>query len=126
MANERAFDLTELREELKRLKSSVAKVESAIEALEGRNRQQIAGVNADRKASPRSDNGNSSFPDVRDRDGTRILVGNCVAFLTRGKFASNTGRVKRISQNGDRIISVDSDGRSIARAPHNVRVIDDK
>ena len=57
----------------------------------------------------------------QDRDGNIIYVGSVVKFLTKGRFDSTEGVVDKY--NKARVIAIDSKGRSIERAPRNVRVI---
>ena len=57
----------------------------------------------------------------QDRDGNIIYVGSVVKFLTKGRFDSTEGVVDKY--NKTRVIAIDSKGRSIERAPSNVRVI---
>ena len=64
-----------------------------------------------------------THPVVRDREGTEIIIGDQVLFLTRGLFSSARGTIYKISGNGRRITARDLLHRPVSRAPHNVRVL---
>lgn len=59
-------------------------------------------------------------PNVRDRGGTTVRVGDRVTFLTRGVYRSTEGIV--ISTTRLWVNARDSDGINIKRSPRNVRV----
>ena len=48
-----------------------------------------------------------NYPVVRDVNGTEILIGDKVRFLTRGVYNSWTGTVYKISRNGARVTARD-------------------
>jgi chaperonin cofactor prefoldin len=56
---------------------------------------------------------------IKDRDGKPINIGDTVIFLTKGKFQSSRGTVTKT--NKYRVTAKDKRGRSISRAPHNLR-----
>lgn len=59
-----------------------------------------------------------------DRYGTEVTVGCRVRFLTVGKFDSIEGRVIRLQNT--RVVTKDDQDRTIARAYHNVRVLEEE
>ena len=103
-------DIEELRRELYRLRIAAERIVNLLQTTEDRR---------DR----RTEHYIHSHPVVRDRDGTEILIGDRVIFLTRGLYSSRSGTIYKISSNGERVTSRDDRNRSISRAPHNVRVI---
>ena len=62
-------------------------------------------------------------PVVRDIDRVEILIGDTVHFVSRGLYNTTSGIVCKFSPSGSRVISRDSRGRPISRAPHNLRVV---
>ena len=60
---------------------------------------------------------------VYDRDGTPILIGDDVIFLTKGLHSSKKSVVFKISSKKARVTSKDKDNKSICRAPNNLRVV---
>ena len=59
---------------------------------------------------------------VKDCNNTIIEVGDRVEFLTSGKYSSTEGIVKTIGKTF--VFAIDSDKRSIARAPHNLKIVE--
>jgi len=59
-----------------------------------------------------------------DRYGTEVVVGCRVRFLTVGKYDSTEGIVIRLQNTC--VVTKDSQDRTIARAYHNVRVLEDE
>ena len=96
-----------LRQELERLETAATNIRRVIRNLEREENQ----------AQP---NIQGHHPAV-DRDGTPIHVGDRVAFLTKGRFASTHGIVTRFSKRNQRGFAEDSNGNEIPRAPRNVR-----
>jgi len=102
-------DIEELRRELQRLRLAAENIVNLLQTAEDRqNRRTPQYVH--------------QHPVVRDRDGTEILIGDTVLFLSRGLFASRSGVVYKISSNGERVTSRDDRNRPISRAPYNLRV----
>ena len=62
-------------------------------------------------------------PVVRDIDGVEILIGNTVHFVSRGLYNTTYGIMYKFSASRNRVVSRDSRGRPISRAPHNLRVV---
>ena len=60
---------------------------------------------------------------TRDRDGTPILFGDTVTFLTKGLYESCEGTIYKVAKNKSRITAKDAKGNSISRPPNNVRVV---
>ena len=118
----RENDITLLRKELELLKIStdkkIASLESRIRRLqrvdsEPRSNKSRQGAEEPLQSAPAGGH--------RDRDGTEILIGSIVTFLTKGVFDSTEGVV--VSYNKTRIFAEDYKLRRIERAPRNVRVI---
>ena len=63
-----------------------------------------------------------SLPAPRDRDGTTIVSGDIVEFLTKGKSPYTEDRVYKIFKNQERVISRDCAANVITRAPKNLRL----
>ena len=103
-------EVEKLRRELHRLRVAAEHIVNLLQTTE--NRQ-------DR----RTENYNHRHPVVRDSDGTEILIGDRVRFLTRGLFSSRTGIVYKISDSGERVTSRDDRNRPISRAPQNLKVL---
>ena len=61
---------------------------------------------------------------MRDVNGTEILIGDEVRFLTSGVYNSWTGTVYKISRNGARVTAKDERSRSISKAPGNLEVLE--
>ena len=97
MKNDPSFDLTKLKKELERIKSSI----SCIYEL----------VYDDSRSTK-----------VRDRYGSDINIGDRIEFLTKGKYVSKEGVVVMIATNGSRVISKDVNNNIIPRAPKNLKV----
>ena len=102
-------EIDELRRELHRLRVAAEHIVNLLQNTEDRQNR-------------RTNQYTHSHPVVRDRDGTEILIGDRVLFLTRGLYSSRTGIVYKISQNGERVTSRDERDRSISRAPYNLRI----
>ena len=103
-------EVEELRRELYRLRVAAERIVNLLQTTEARR---------DR----RTENYIHPHPVVRDRDGTEILVGDRVLFLTRGLYSSRSGTVYKISRNGERVTSRDDRNRSKSSAPYNVKVL---
>ena len=76
------------------------------------------------ETSNQSTNKTSTFTGHLDRNGVRIHIGDKVLFLTSGKYDSTTGVVS--SSNNNRVFTLDDEGRTITRAPHNLSVLPKK
>ena len=109
-------ELTELREELERLRIAANNIEQIINSAQEETTLQI---NRDRR--PRGYRHN--HPIVYDNEGTEILIGDQVQFVTRGLFTSTRGVVYKILASGNRVTARDNLRRSISRALHNLKVI---
>ena len=59
-----------------------------------------------------------------DRYGTEIVIGCQVRFLTTGKYDSTEGVVIRLKNT--RVVTKDPQDRTIARAYHNVRILEEE
>ena len=117
MNRETDLDVEELRQELNRLRLAAANIERILTAAQGDDQD----INQPRNRRPA--NYRHNHPVVRDHDGTEILIGDQVIFITRGLFTSTRGTVYKISASGSRITARDQLRRPISRAPHNVRVV---
>ena len=60
---------------------------------------------------------------VTYRDGAIITIGATVEFFTRGRFSSSRGKLYKTSDIKELVTAKNSAGRSISRAPHNLRFI---
>ena len=98
-----------LRQELERLETAATNIRRVIRNLEREENQAQAQPNI------------QSHHSAVDRDGTPIHVGDRVAFLTKGRFASTHGIITRFSKRNQRVFAEDSNGNEIPRAPRNVR-----
>ena len=65
-----------------------------------------------------------NHPVVRDRNGTEILIGDEVRFLTGGAYNSWSGVIYKISNSGTRVTARDENGRPISRAPNKVEIVE--
>ena len=104
-------ELEDLRDDLRGLRLSLRRLENTIEKLllkeegcEMSNASSIATT-----VTPREED----FQ-IKDRYGNLLHVGDTVKFLTRGRFASKTGKIYKISDNNERVTSRDSLGKSIS------------
>ena len=102
-------EIDELRRELHRLRVAAEHIVNLLQNTEDRRNR-------------RTDQYIHFHPVVRDRDGTEILIGDRVRFLTRGLYSSRTGVVYKISRNGERVTSRDERNLSISRAPYNLQI----
>ena len=109
-------DLSELRQELERLRITANNIERIINDTQV---ESVVQTNQDRR--PRGYR--HSHPAMYDSEGIEILIGDHVQFVTRGLFTSTRGVVYKISPSGNRVTARDNLRRSISRAPHNLRVI---
>ena len=64
----------------------------------------------------------NQIPEVEDRDGNSIHLGDTVIFLTKGLFGSSERVVYKISSNGNRVTAKDKNDKSVSRAPYNERI----
>ena len=114
--NRKNQELTELREELERLRIAAYNIERIINSAQ---QEATLQINQDRRFHSYRHN----HPIVYDNEGTEILIGDQVQFVTRGLFTSTRGVVYKISASGNRVTARDNLRRSISRAPHNLKVI---
>ena len=96
-----------LRIQLVRLETTTDNIREAIDQLEAQNY---------RNAFVQNENAPT------DRDGTPIVIGVRVFFLTMGRCRSTHGTVTRFSRNNERVFSIDNNGVEIARASRNLCV----
>ena len=88
MKNDPSFDLTQLKKELERIKSSISRIEELVNDdsrstnVWHRPPQQHRTDKNSYSAQP------SNFSIVRDRYGSDINIGDRVEFLTKGKYVS--------------------------------------
>ena len=68
-------------------------------------------------------NYNKHHPVVFDSIGSKIVIGDTIAFMTRGRYNSREGIVYKISETGSCVTARDNRGRSISRAPQNIIVV---
>ena len=122
MNRQNAVNIEDLQEELWRIRITVNNIERILQTVRNQDRQdrgEDLWVNpADRRGPDYPHN----HPRVLDSEGTEILIGDTVNFLTRGLFTSTSGVVYKVSQSGNRVTSRDSFRRAISRASHNLRV----
>ena len=109
-------DIQELRIQLQVFRTSFANFEDTLRRLKIGDGRTNTPATTD---SPVVDEDNS----VRDRNGNIISIGCNVQFLTRGRFKSTRGKVYKIFSNKERVTARDAIGRSISRAPNNLRVL---
>ena len=108
--------IEELRIQLARIVIATTNIREVLERLEGRNATTSDDAAA---ADPLPPNGPT------DRDGNLIVIGNRVTFLTRGRHRSTRGIVTRFSRNNGIVFSLDSNRVEVARAPRNLRIVQD-
>ena len=109
-------ELAELREDLERLRIAANNIERIINNAQ---EETVVQVNQDRRPPGYRHN----HPAVYNNEGTEILIGDQVQFVTRGLFTSTRGVVYKISPSSNRVTARDNLRRSISRAPHNLKVI---
>ena len=102
--------LDSLKEELERLTLASNKIKSLINDLE-----EDIKINEDKHYERIA----------RDREGKTIHVGDKVKFLTKGKYKSTQGIVKRFSKNKDRVFAIDLYDNEVPRLTKNVLVLDE-
>ena len=128
--NRERVNIEDLRTELERLQLVTRNIERLIQQAEEQaipeepvNHQgdRVIDIEIDRREGI---NYMGNHPVVRDVNGTEILIGDKVRFLTRGVYNSWTGIIYKISNNGARVTARDDRSRSISRAPSNEEVIE--
>ena len=128
--NRERVNIEDLRTELERLQLATRNIERLIQQAEEQaipedpvNHQgdRIIDIEVNRREGI---NYTGNHPVVRDVNGTEILIGDKVRFLTRGVYNSWTGVINKISSNDARSTARDDRSRSISRAPGNVEVIE--
>ena len=128
--NRDRVSIEDLRTELERLQLAMRNIERLIrqaeeevipENPENHQRVRIIDIVVDRRERI---NYTGDHLVVRDVNGTEILIGDEIRFLTRGVYNSWTGTVYKISRNGARVTARDERSRSISRAPGNMEVIE--
>ena len=128
--NRERVSIEDLRTELERLQLATRNIERLIQQAEEQaipenpvNHQgdRIIDIKVDIREGI---NYAGNHPVVRDVNGTEILIGDEVRFLTRGVYNSWTGIIYKISSNGARVTTRDNRSRFISRAPGNVEVIE--
>ena len=112
------INVEELREELNWLRLATENIERIIERRNEEERETET-----EQENRRGDNYPHNHPIVRDINGTEIIIGDRVEFVTRGLFNTTSGIVYKISASGTRVTSRDTLRRSVSRAPHNLRII---
>ena len=117
-----AANIEDLQEELRRLRITANNIEWILQTARDQNRQEEGENIRVNPADRRGQDYQHNHPRIFDSEGTEILIGDTVTFLTRGLFTSTSGIVYKVSQSGNRVISRDSFRRAISRAPHNLRV----
>ena len=106
--------ITELTEELERLRLATQNIEQTIQRLT-RNQEED-------QAAPPLRRGPPTDPQVFDAEHRLIHIGDQVIFLTRGLYNSTRGTVYKVSRNGARVTSRDLRNRSISRHPRNLTI----
>ena len=120
------LSIEELRSELQALQLAARNIERLIEQTEEElSRNDTANQQDNQRLRDRRQNivYRGNHPVVRDREGTEILIGDDVRFLTPGVHNSRTGTIYKVSNNGARVTARDNNERSVSRAPHNVTVL---
>ena len=134
MTDRDRVDLNALEYEISQLKISTTRSISALETKLERLRRRATATSA-RKAGASDDTGlvtgtviinrpatvSSNFIIHQDRYGNEVLPGSKVKFLTTGAFDSTEGIVQ--SSDDKWIRSTDYKGRTIKRAPRNLKVL---
>ena len=113
-----AQEIEDIRRELNQLRIITSNLERILENVEAEAEPQ-----RQERDTRRPPHYAHQHPVVRDIDGIEILIGDTVQFISRGLYNTTSGVVYKFSPSGTRVTSRDSRGRSISRAPHNLRVI---
>ena len=123
------LSIEDLRRELQTLQIATRNIERLIEdAEEVANCKETANHQED-QATHRLRNRRENIvhraehPVVRDRNGTEILIGDKVRFLTCGVHNSKISVVYKVSNNRARVMARNNNKRSVSRAPHNIIVL---
>ena len=128
--NRDRLSIEDLRTELGRLQLATCNIERLIQETEEQvsheepahhQGQRIIDIDIDRRQDI---NYTENHPIVRDRNGTEILIGDEVMFLTQGAYNSWSGVIYKVSSNGARVTARDNNRRSISRAPNNVEIVE--
>ena len=106
--------ITELTEELQRLRLTTQNIQQTIQRLT-RDQEEDQAPLPERRGPP-------TDPQVFDAEHRLIHIGDQVIFLTRGLYNSTRGTVYKVSSNGARVTSRDLRNRSISRYPRNLRI----
>jgi len=117
------INIEELRAELNRLRVATENIERLIAQPSNEDREEEP--RQERPPAEENRRGNNyryNHPVVHDVDNVEIIIGDRVRFVTRGLFNTSSGVVYKITPSGTRVTSRDTLGRSISRAPHNLRV----
>ena len=117
-----AANIEDLQEELRRLRITANNIERILQTARDQNRQEEGENLRVNPADRRGQEYPHNHPRIFDSEGTEILIGDTVTFLTRGLFTSTSGVVYKVSHTGTRVTSRDAFRRAISRAPHNLRV----